>query len=286
MVNLKVIIDAGHSNNTPGKRAPDDSMREHHFNAAVTRYLDAELTNYEGVSTKFTHDPTGKNDVALKARTDAANSWKADVFVSIHANALAGKWHTGGGIETFVYKTNPKEARALATKVQAELIELTGLRNRGVKTADFHVLRESKMTAILVECGFMDNREELALLKSDDYRRKCAQAIANGLIAQYGLKRKKVVVTPTKPAPVKPQSTAPKPTPAKPTKLYRVQIGAYSKKANADAEAAKAKRAGYTPYIAVEGGLYKVQIGAYSVKANADKVAAELKKKGFSVFIA
>lgn len=271
---MKIVIDAGHGNSTAGKRAPDDSMREHHFNAAVARYLDAELKNYEGVSTKFTHDPTGKNDVSLKARTDAANAWGADVFVSIHANALTGKWHTGGGIETFVYKTNPKEARALAEKVQTELIKASGLRNRGVKVADFHVLRESKMTAILVECGFMDNREELALLKSDAYRRKCAQAIANGLIAQYGLKRKAVVVTPR----------APKPS--KLTKLYRVQIGAYSKKANADAEAAKAKRAGYTPYIAVDKGLYKVQIGAYSVKANADKMAAELKKKGFSVYIA
>lgn len=271
---MKIVIDAGHGNSTAGKRAPDDSMREHHFNAAVARYLDAELKNYEGVSTKFTHDPTGKNDVSLKARTDAANAWGADVFVSIHANALTGKWHTGGGIETFVYKTNPKEARALAEKVQTELIKASGLRNRGVKVADFHVLRESKMTAILVECGFMDNREELALLKSDAYRRKCAQAIANGLIAQYGLKRKAVVVTP------------PAPKPSKPTKLYRVQIGAYSKKANADAEAAKAKRAGYTPYIAVDKGLYKVQIGAYSVKANADKMAAELKKKGFSVYIA
>lgn len=284
---MRIIIDAGHGNNTAGKRAPDDSMREHHFNAAVARYLDAELTNYEGVSTKFTHDSSGKTDVPLKARTDAANAWKADVFVSIHANAFAGKWHTGGGVETFVYKTNPKEARSLAEKVQKELIELTGLRNRGVKTADFHVLRESKMTAILVECGFMDNREELALLKSDAYRRKCAQAIANGLIAQYGLKRKKaVVVAPPKQEATKPQANTPKPAPAKPTKLYRVQIGAFSKKANADALAAKAKRAGYSPYIAHEGALFKVQIGAYSVKANADKVAAELKRKGFNVFIA
>src|SRR5690606_16698811 len=92
-----------------------------------------------------------------------------------------GRWHTGGGIETYVYTTKPKEALELANKVQNELIKATGLRNRGVKSADFHVLRESNMTAILTECGFYDNKEELALLKKDSYRRKCADAICKGI---------------------------------------------------------------------------------------------------------
>lgn len=187
---MKIIIDAGHGNNTPGKRAPDDSMREFHFNSAVARYLDVELKAYKNIQTQFPHDPTGARDVPLKERTDKANNWKADVYISIHPNAFAGQWHTGGGIETYIYTANPREARSLAEKVQHELVVTSGLRNRGVKTADFHVLRESNMTAILVECGFMDNQNELELLKSDAYRRKCAVAIAVWIAKQYGLKKK------------------------------------------------------------------------------------------------
>jgi N-acetylmuramoyl-L-alanine amidase len=62
-----------------------------------------------------------------------------------------------------------------------------------VKTANFHVLRETKMPAILVECGFMTNREECELLKSDAYRRKCAEAIVAGIVETYGLKPKRPV---------------------------------------------------------------------------------------------
>jgi hypothetical protein len=56
--------------------------------------------------------------------------------------------------------------------------------------ANFHVLRETRMPAILVECGFMTNREEYGLLKSDAYRRKCAEAIVIGIVEVYGLKKK------------------------------------------------------------------------------------------------
>lgn len=187
---MKVMIDAGHGINTAGKRAPDDSMREHHFNNAVAKYVDIELKKYEKIETAFSHDPTGVRDVPLKERTDKANKWGADCFISIHANALKGTWHTGGGIETYVYITKPAFALKLANNIQSELIKATGLRDRGVKTDDFHVLRETRMTAVLMECGFYDNKEELAFLKSDLYRRKCAIAIVNGIATTYSLKKK------------------------------------------------------------------------------------------------
>ena len=74
--------------------------------------------------------------------------------------------------------------------------------------------------------------------------------------------------------------------PAEPAKtLYRVQTGAFSKKANADALEKKLKAAGFDTYIVQSGRLYKVQVGAYSVKANADAMAAKLKAAGFDTFI-
>lgn len=72
---------------------------------------------------------------------------------------------------------------------------------------------------------------------------------------------------------------------SKPTTLYRVQVGAYSIRANADAQAAKLKSKGYDTYIVIAGGLYKVQVGAYSQKANAEAMAKRLKGDGFNCFI-
>lgn len=67
--------------------------------------------------------------------------------------------------------------------------------------------------------------------------------------------------------------------------LYRVQVGAYSKKANADAMLEKIKKAGFDTYMVQVDGLYKVQIGAYSKKSNADAMAAKLKASGFDTYI-
>jgi N-acetylmuramoyl-L-alanine amidase len=187
---FKIVLDAGHGPETPGKRTPDGSMREFHFNSVVANYVKEQLELYENVEVKFTH--VQDYDVSLTKRTDKANEWKADVFVSIHTNAYgAGGWNSVEGIETFTYITKPQEAYGLAAEVQNQLLRETSRVNRGVKGANFHVLRESDMTAILVECGFMTNIEEAELLKTDGYRRKCAKAIVQGLVNYYNLKKKK-----------------------------------------------------------------------------------------------
>jgi N-acetylmuramoyl-L-alanine amidase len=186
---MKIAIDAGHGPETPGKRTPDGSLREYQFNSAVARYVaDMLLHGYEGVEILLTH--ADDRDVPLRERTDRANAWKADLFVSIHANAAGEGWSAAQGIETYVYDTRPPTAVALANAVQRNLIRMTGRPDRGVKSANFHVLRETKMTAILVECGFMTNRDECELLKSDEYRRKCAAAIVSGIVTTYGLQQK------------------------------------------------------------------------------------------------
>lgn len=71
----------------------------------------------------------------------------------------------------------------------------------------------------------------------------------------------------------------------KPGVLYRVQVGAYSKKANADAQLKKVKEAGFDTYMLKVDGLYKIQVGAYSKKTNADAMLAKVKKAGFDAFI-
>ena len=77
-----------------------------------------------------------------------------------------------------------------------------------------------------------------------------------------------------------------KPTaPATPKVLYRVQVGAYRVKSNADAQLKKVKAAGFDTYMVQAGGLYKIQVGAYSVKANAEAMLKKVKAKGFSAYI-
>src|SRR5690606_23064088 len=100
---MKIVIDAGHGPDTPGKRSPDGSLREYQFNSAVARYVaDKLFGGYEGIEILMTHDDS--RDVPLKERTDRANAWKADLFVSIHANAAGDgtSWNSAQGIETFV----------------------------------------------------------------------------------------------------------------------------------------------------------------------------------------
>lgn len=104
----------------------------------------------------------------------------------------------------------------------------------------------------------------------------------NGLKMGYTMDGfRKAVAAAMKPA----EETKPA-TPAEPAKtLYRVQTGAFSKKANATALAEKLKKAGFDTYIVQSGSLYKVQVGAYSVKANADAMAKKLKAAGFDTYI-
>lgn len=188
---MKIILDAGHGLNTPGKRTPDDSMREFEFNSDVAAIAKELLEAYD-LQIRFAHDPSGKVDISLSDRCKKANTWKADVYISIHANAAGSGsgWSSAEGIETYVYTNASCEALTLAANIQNQLIRETCRKNRGVKRANFQVLRETKMPAILVECGFMTNEEEAVLLKSDDYRRKCAEAIVKGIVETYKLKQK------------------------------------------------------------------------------------------------
>lgn len=163
-------------------------MREWEFNSGVAIKLIEKLTAYQ-VEILRVDDPTGKTDVPLATRTKIAKDFKATAYISIHGNAGV---ESANGIETFVYTTKPKGSVTLATNVQKHLIAETSRRNRGVKYENFHVLRENLLStdSILIEGGFFTNKEELALMKSDSYREKVANAILKGLLETYTLRAK------------------------------------------------------------------------------------------------
>ncbi|MED4017012.1 N-acetylmuramoyl-L-alanine amidase [Sutcliffiella cohnii] len=229
---MKIVLDAGHGYSTAGKRTPD-GMREYEFNRVVANYARTELLKYQDVQVLFTH--SDDRDVPLSERCRAANNWKAELFVSIHANAFGnGGWaDSAHGIETYIHPVTNSNTPKIAKAIHDSLIKATGRRDRGVKTANFQVLRETDMSAVLAECGFMTNREEAALLKTSAYRKKCALAIVDGIVSHYKLKKK-----PT-----------PKPEQPKSNGLYKVQTGAFSNKENAEKLAEQLKKAGFDTYI-------------------------------------
>lgn len=202
-----IALDDGHGKGTAGKRTPKfdngDVMQENDFNRVVVNYLKIEL-EANGFNTLLTAPELG--DVSLETRVSRANKAKADIFISVHANALKGVWGNWGGIETYHYYGS-KEGKKLAQIVHNHLMQGTGgFNDRGVKDAGFYVIKYTKMPAILPECGFMDNKREALLLLSDNYRRETAKEIAQGVCEYYGVKYKKPVETPAILG--KPQATA------------------------------------------------------------------------------
>lgn len=180
---VKIAYDAGHGINTPGKRTPDGE-REWTFNNHVVLGFQAELLRYKDVELLRTDDSTGKTDIPLKTRTDKANNWKADYYISFHHNANTSKWGTWTGVETFVYLGNQPKSRALAEAIHPALVKGYGLRDRGIKQANLHIVRETKMPAILLEGGFMDSTIDIKIMRDYIKLQNAGKLIAQAL-AKY-----------------------------------------------------------------------------------------------------
>ncbi|WP_404987644.1 N-acetylmuramoyl-L-alanine amidase [Clostridium culturomicium] len=119
----------------------------------------------------------------LKKRAEIANNANADLFVSIHANSAEDR--RANGTETYYHKnlSSTSNAAKIARAIQTNLVSSLGRYDRGVKTADFSVLRNTKMDAALAEIAFISNADEEKLLGSEQFQRNAAKAIVDGIIA-------------------------------------------------------------------------------------------------------
>lgn len=170
-----IVIDPGHGGGRTG--AQYEGIAEKTINLSVSKRLQAILRGY-GYNVVMTR--TGDADVGLYERADIANAVEADLFVSLHSNA-APNYPDFSGIYTYYHPSSGRGAR-LAQAIQTPLTRLTGGIDRGIKSADFVVLRETEMCAVLVEMGFMTNHDELMNLIDDGYQDKLAQGIAEGIV--------------------------------------------------------------------------------------------------------
>ena len=183
---MKVCIDPGHSKATLGKRSFDGTFLEYDFNRRVAKRLKAILEKH-GVECIYSCDIEKEEDISLVTRVGKANMAKADLFVSIHANAYGTEWNDATGWEIYVCKKGGKAER-LANAIHDASIPYLGLKDRGVKEADFTVLTKTEMPAVLIEHGFYTNKLERSLLATDSFQEKCAIADAKGILSYLGIK--------------------------------------------------------------------------------------------------
>lgn len=217
MAKYLIALDDGHGMETNGKRTPQIKeigrfIHENEFNRAVVKLLDTELKRC-GFDTLLVA-PTDK-DTPLKERVKLANDKKADAYISIHYNAFDGKFddYNPEGLSVHIY-TNTTKSEPLAKAIHKHLKQGTKQKDRGIIRSNYHVLRETDMIAVLTENGFMDNKREAMLMIDEDFRKEVAREHAMGICDYFGVEyiaeKKKEI------------------------KYFRVQVGAFTVKSNAE----------------------------------------------------
>lgn len=210
-----IALDDGHGMLTPGKRTPFIAsigryIPENEFNRAVVKYLNEELKRC-GFKTLLTA-PTD-DDTPLEVRVKKADDAKADLFISIHFNALDGKFDgEGKDPEGFSAHVQSKlyESAKFAKIALKHLANGTVQVNRGLVEQNLYVTRETDMPACLFELGFMDNNREALLMINPSFQKECAVEIAQAVCEYYNKpykgSEKPVVEKPPVPAVEKPKS--------------------------------------------------------------------------------
>ncbi len=234
----KIALTAGHYKYTAGKRClkslDKNETREWVLNDRICDKIEQKLKAYEGYSLLRTDDTGGEKAISVEDRAAAANKFGADIYISIHHNAGI-KGGTGGGIVAYTYTKVDKETEAWQKELYDALIKHTGLKgNRAapLAKADLAECRLTAMPAVLLECGFMDSATDVPVILTEEYAEKCAEGIVEVLVKRLSLTKKPVA--------------------AEAENHYRVQVGYFSEKENAERLAAELKAKGYSAIIKEE----------------------------------
>lgn len=234
---FKIALNAGHYRNTAGKRClkkfDPNETREWVLNDRICDKIEKQLKSYDGYELLRVDDTTGATDVSLNNRCKKANDWGADFYLSIHHNAGINGG-TGGGVVAYTYNNVDVKTAAWQKELYNAVIKHTGLKgNRATPLAKANLAecRQTNMPAVLLECGFMDSSTDVPIILTDDFAEKVAKACVETIVARGKLNKKVIKEEPVS------------------EKIYRVQVGAYSQKANAEAMVKKLKNDGYDAII-------------------------------------
>ncbi|QGU95681.1 hypothetical protein GOM49_11795 [Clostridium bovifaecis] len=174
---MKIYIDPGHGGNDSG--AVGNGLVEKNLNLDISL---KEKALFEKLGHTVRMSRTADKSVPLSTRTDEANFWGADIFISNHINSGGGVgvevWHS-------IYGGKGKEYAARVERSLSEIFKSRGLKSREGRGGDYlYVIRTAKMPAILIEFGFIDSIEDTSKLKQEDIRQKCAEAVVYGVLGQ------------------------------------------------------------------------------------------------------
>lgn len=176
-----IILDAGHGGEDLGATANGIVEKE---GVLTTTLLTKKYLNQLGYRVVLTRDRDAT--VPLKRRVSIANRHESGLFVSIHFNSAPSK--AAQGIEVFFCENRVSTGKStisekLASSILAKVLQQTDATTRGVKNASLHVIRETRIPAVLVEAGFITHIEESSKLKNREYLDKVARGIAQGIHA-------------------------------------------------------------------------------------------------------
>lgn len=225
----KVFIGVGHGGSDPGAVA--NGFRESDLNLAIALSCQDELARH-GVLTKISRTKDENDPLSEEIRE--CNAYDPDLAVEIHNNAGGGD-----GAEVY-YSIYGGTGKVLAENILSEVVKI-GQNSRGAKTrknssgGDYYGwIRSTKAPAVIVEGAFLDNKTDIQIMDTKAEQIAFGVAIAKGVLKTLGIAYKE------QETPVKTETTG---------KIYRVQVGAYAVKANAEAMAKKLKAAGYDAII-------------------------------------
>ena len=221
---MKYLLDYGHGGNDPGAIGIDN-LKEKDIVREIGKRVKYHLERHQQtVLESRSNDET----VSLTERSNKANRNNVDLCISIHCNAFSDS--SAQGVEIFYFQGSTR-GQQLAKSILNEITKAKSYtKNRGLKTNNLHMTRETSMPSVLIELGFITNVTDKNLIINN--KENFAIAITRGILSYYGI-------------------------------TYKAE----------------------TTQTTTTDKLYRVQVGAFSVKANAEKLANELKQKGYSTII-
>ena len=219
---MKVFIGVGHGGSDPGAVANNTKEKDLNLSIALACM---DMLSKHGVNVKLSR--TKDEDDPLSDEIRECNAFAPDLAVDIHNNAGGGD-----GAEVFHHYGGGK-SKTLAENILGEIVKV-GQNSRGTKIRknsngkDYYgFIRETSCPAVIVECAFVDNASDLKILATESQRKSMGEAIAKGILKTLGVE-------------------------IQGDRLYRVQVGAYLLRSNAEAMQKKIKAVGFDAFIVKE----------------------------------
>ncbi|MGL5315501.1 MAG: N-acetylmuramoyl-L-alanine amidase family protein [Peptostreptococcaceae bacterium] len=180
-----IVLDMGHGGKDQGTSNPNSGTLEKDIVLQVGKKI-SDILKKDG---KLTVIETRDTDefLSLSERVEISNKSNADIFISLHCNAVETDPSSYYGVETFYFRDDTKDSYNLAESIQNSIITNLEANDRGVKKENYYVIKNTQAAAALIEMGFLTNDSECRKLADEKYQTKMARAIVQGIYNYFSL---------------------------------------------------------------------------------------------------